>query len=78
VRVNVAERIVVEKVGGHFGPNFVGDVVPIDGALLAERFFWLSVRDATVDVEGSFMDDCGVELALNRLFGMPFVLFFGP
>jgi hypothetical protein len=58
VSLDVAEGVVVEEMGGDFGPYFGGDVVAVDGALFGEVVLGLLSEDASVDIEGGFVDDC--------------------
>ena len=63
--VDVAEGVIVEEVGGNFGPYFGSYVVAIYGALLGKVIFWLLSQNAAVYIKGRFVDDCRVILALN-------------
>lgn len=51
MRVNIAKRIVIEKVSKYFSPYFACNVVTVNRALLSEMVFYGTLRDTTINVK---------------------------
>ena len=78
VRIDVAERVIIQKMSCCPRPNLCGNVKTINQTLLRQMVLRLFLQNTSIDEQRWFMNDSRVISALNRLFRVSLLCFFDP